>query len=143
MFKNIGSNQNSKKIHLASIRKKYNLQVIAVSKNILFLLSILQVVTAVNSVTVPSSTWKKQITKESAVATTKLFPVTSSKPSRSTEPPQTKTRGGISKESAWTVRSNKSSYLWQFPELSEDALKEEEVREIQGAVLELKKEKSS
>jgi hypothetical protein len=103
----------------------------------------LQVVTAVNTVTVSSSTRKKQLKKQSTIATTKLFPVTSSKPSRSTEPPQTKPRGGISKESAWTHRPDKSSYLWQFPDLSGDLLKDEDLYEIHGAVLELKKEKTS
>jgi hypothetical protein len=103
----------------------------------------LQVVTAVSTATVPTSTRKKQIKKPSTITTTKLFAVTSSKSSLSTEPPQTKPKGGISKESAWTHRPNKSSYLWQFPDLSEDLLKDEDLYEIHGAVLELKKEKTS
>jgi hypothetical protein len=107
------------------------------------LLLILQVVTVVNTSTVPSSTWKKQIKKQSTIATTKLFPVTSAKPSRSTEPPQPKPRGGTFKESARTLRPNRSSYLWQFPDLSGDSLEDEELDEVRGAVLELKKEKTS
>jgi hypothetical protein len=103
----------------------------------------LQVVTAVHTATVPSSTRKKQIKKQSTIATTKLFPVTSAKPSRSTEPPRTKLKGGISKESSWTLMPNRSSYLWQFPDLSGDSLKDEDLDEVHGAVFELKKERTS
>lgn len=99
--------------------------------------------TAVHTATVPSPTRKKQIKKQSTIATTKLFPVTSAKPSRSTEQPRTKSKTGISKESAWNLRPDRSSYLWQFPDLSGDSLKDEDLDEVHGAVLELKKEKTS
>jgi hypothetical protein len=90
-------------------------------------------VTVANTATVASPTRKKQIKKQLTVATTKLFPVTSSYPVRSTEPPLPKPRGG-------TLRSNRSSYLWQFPELSGHSLMGEDLDEVQGAVLDLQKE---
>jgi hypothetical protein len=121
----------------------YSFEIILVSNLSLVFALTLQVVTAVQTATVPSTTWKKQIKKQTMIATTKLFPVTSVKPSRSSEAPQTKSRGGISKESARTLRPNRSSYLWQFPDLSGDSLQDEDLDEVHGAVLELKKEKTS
>jgi hypothetical protein len=121
----------------------YSFEIIPISNISLVFALILQVVTAVHTATVPPSTWKKQVKKQTMIATTKLFPVTSAKPSRSSEPPQTKPRGGVSKESARTVMPNRSSYFWQFPDLSGDSLKDEDLDEVHGALLELKKEKTS
>jgi hypothetical protein len=99
-------------------------------------------VNVVNTATVVPSTWKKQSKKQSTVATTKLFPVISLEPTRSTEP-LPKQKGGISKESASTLTPRRSSYLWQFPDLSGHLLMGEDLDEVQDAVLELKKERSS
>jgi len=101
---------------------------------------ILQVVTVVSTATVPSTTRKKQTKKESSTATTKLFPVTSVKPGRSTELLQPKLKEVFSKDSARTLRANTSSYLWQFPDLSGYSIADEYLHEVQGAALELQKE---
>jgi len=98
------------------------------------------VVTVVSTATVPSTTRKKQTKKESSTATTKLFPVTSVKPGRSTELLQPKLKEVFSKDSARTLRANTSSYLWQFPDLSEYSIADEYLHEVQGAALELQKE---
>jgi hypothetical protein len=100
----------------------------------------LQVVTVVSTATVPSPTRKKQTKKESSAVTTKLFPVTSVKPGRSTELLQPKLKEVFSKDSARTLRVNTSSYLRQFPDLSGYPFNDEYLDEVQGAALELQKE---
>lgn len=100
-------------------------------------------VTVVNTATVLPSTWKKQSQKQSAVATTKLFPITPLKPSPSTEPKLPEEKVDISEESTSTHAPKRSSYLWQFPELSGHSLMGEDLDEVHDAVLELRKERSS
>lgn len=96
-----------------------------------------------STATVPSPTSKKQTKKQSSVVTTKLFPVTSVKPGRSTEVLQPKVKEGFSKDSVRTLRPNISSYLWQFPDLSGHSIADEDLDEVQSAALELRKEKTS
>jgi hypothetical protein len=101
------------------------------------------VVTVVITATVPSPTRKKQTKKQSSVATTRLFPVTSVKPGRSTEFLQPKLKEGFSKDSARTVRPSTSSYLLQFPDLSGHPITDEYLDEVQSAVIELQKQDAS
>lgn len=101
---------------------------------------ILQVVTVVSTATVPSPTRKKQTKKESSAATTKLFPVTSVKPGRSTELLQPKLKEVFSKDSARNLWATTSSYLRQFPDLSGYPIADEYLDEVQRAALELQKE---
>jgi len=88
----------------------------------------------------PSPTRKKQAKKESSASTTKLFPVTSVKPGRSTELLQPKLKEVFSKDSARTLWATTSSYLRQFPDLSGYPITDEYLDEVQGAALELRKE---
>lgn len=96
--------------------------------------------TVVNTAT-QTSTWKKQSKKQATAAVTKLFPVTSLETSGSTKP-EAKGKGKVSEENARTPTSRRSSYLWQFPDLSGYSLMGEDSDKVQDAVLELKKERS-
>jgi hypothetical protein len=94
----------------------------------------------VSTATVPPPTRKKQTKKESSAASTKLFPVTSVKPGRSTELLQPILKEIFSKDSARTLRANTSSYIRQFPDLSGYPITDEYLDEVQGAALELQKQ---
>ncbi|XP_069674648.1 mucin-2-like [Periplaneta americana] len=102
-----------------------------------------KVVTVVNTATVLPPTWKKQNKKQSTVATTKLFPVTTTKAPRSTLVPLPRPRGGVSRANLRNLRPNRGSYKWQFPELTGESINDEDVAAVEDAVLELKKERSS
>ncbi|KAJ9587662.1 hypothetical protein L9F63_018914 [Diploptera punctata] len=86
-----------------------------------------KVVTVASSATPTTPIRMKETKKQSTVATTKLFPVTTSRP---------QPRGGFSRK----LRPDRDSYVWQFPELSVQPLQKDVAEAVKETVVELKKE---